>query len=139
LTISGPRTAGYAGGAQSGERMQRIMLRAKLHRVTVTQADLHYEGSCGIDQDLLDAADIKECEKIELYNVNNGERFSTYAIKGVRGSGEISLNGAAARRAHLGDLLIICTYAPMNEAEIETYVPKIVFVDEKNRITGLRK
>lgn len=79
--------------------MQRNMLRAKLHRATVTQADLDYEGSCGIDEDLLDAADMREYEKIELYNVNNGERFSTYIIKGKRGSGEISLNGAAARRA----------------------------------------
>ncbi|HEY6773314.1 MAG TPA: aspartate 1-decarboxylase [Oxalicibacterium sp.] len=119
--------------------MQRIMLRAKIHRVAVTQADLHYEGSCGIDEDLLEAADIKVNEKIELYNINNGERFSTYAIKGKRGSGEISLNGAAARRAHLGDLLIICTYGPMSDEEIETYVPKIVFVDENNRITGLKQ
>ena len=114
--------------------MQRIMLRAKLHRVTVTQADLNYEGSCGIDQDLLDAADMKEFEKIELYNVNNGERFSTYIIKGERGSGEISLNGAAARRAHLGDQLIICTYAPMTDEEIATYKPKVILVNEKNGI-----
>jgi aspartate 1-decarboxylase len=119
--------------------MQRIMLRAKIHRVKVTQADLHYEGSCGIDEDMLELADIRVGEKIELYNINNGERFSTYAIKGVRGSGEISLNGAAARRAHLGDLLIICTYGPMTDEEIETYVPKIVFVDDNNRITGLKK
>lgn len=119
--------------------MHRIMLRAKIHRATVTQCDLNYEGSCGIDEDLLDAADIRECEKIELYNVNNGERFSTYAIKGKRGTGEISLNGAAARLAHLGDLLIICTYAPMNEVEVTEYQPKIVFVDDKNRITGLKK
>jgi len=119
--------------------MQRVMLRSKIHRAAVTQADLHYEGSCGIDEDLLDAADIKEFEKIELYNVNNGARFSTYAIKGRRGSGEISLNGAAARCAHLGDLLIICTYAPMSELEVETYKPKVVFVDEKNRITGMKK
>jgi aspartate 1-decarboxylase len=119
--------------------MNRIMLRAKIHRATVTQCDLNYEGSCGIDEELLEAADIREFEKIELYNVNNGERFSTYAIKGKRGSGEISLNGAAARLAHLGDLLIICTYAPMTDAEIETYKQKIVFVDEKNRITGLKK
>ena len=115
------------------------MLRSKIHRVTVTQADLDYEGSCGIDEDLLDAADIKPYEKIELYNVNNGERFSTYAIKGQRGSGEISLNGAAARKAHLGDLLIICTYAPMTDEEIETYVPKVVFVDNKNQIKSLKK
>jgi aspartate 1-decarboxylase len=119
--------------------MQRIMLRAKIHRATVTQCDLNYEGSCGIDENLLEAADIREFEKIELYNVNNGERFSTYAIRGQRGTGEISLNGAAARRAQLGDLLIICTYAPMSGEEIETYKQKIVFVDDKNQITGLKK
>ncbi|HCE09305.1 MAG TPA: aspartate 1-decarboxylase [Oxalobacteraceae bacterium] len=118
--------------------MQRIMLRAKIHRATVTQCDLHYEGSCGIDENLLEAADIRECEKIELYNVNNGERFSTYAIPGKRGSGEISLNGAAARRAHLGDLLIICTYAPMDQAEVDSHQPRIVFVDDKNQITSLK-
>ncbi|MEC5217447.1 aspartate 1-decarboxylase [Actimicrobium sp. GrIS 1.19] len=119
--------------------MQRIMLRAKLHRVTVTQCDLNYEGSCGIDADLLDAADIRPFEKIELYNVNNGARFSTYAIVGQRGSGKISLNGAAARLAHLGDLLIICTYAPMNDTEVQQYVPKVVFVDAANHITSLKK
>jgi aspartate 1-decarboxylase len=119
--------------------MQRIMLRAKIHRATVTQCDLNYEGSCGIDQDLLEAADIREFEKIELYNINNGERFSTYAIVGKRGSGEISLNGAAARLAQLGDLLIICTYAPMSDAEVAEYQPKILFVNDKNRITGLKK
>ena len=119
--------------------MQRIMLRAKIHRATVTQCDLNYEGSCGIDQDLLEAADIREFEKVELYNINNGERFSTYAIVGKRGSGEISLNGAAARLAQLGDLLIICTYAPMSDAEVSEYQPKIVFVNDKNRITGLKK
>jgi aspartate 1-decarboxylase len=118
--------------------MQRIMLRAKIHRATVTECDLNYEGSCGIDEDLLEAANIREFEKIELYNVNNGERFSTYAIRGKRGSGEISLNGAAARRAHLGDLLIICTYAPMTDDEIRQYVPSIVFVDDRNRITSLK-
>ncbi|MEK0429039.1 MAG: aspartate 1-decarboxylase precursor protein [Pseudomonadota bacterium] len=119
--------------------MQRIMLRAKIHRASVTQCDLNYEGSCGIDEDLLEAADIREFEKIELYNINNGERFSTYAIRGKRGTGEISLNGAAARLAQLGDLLIICTYSPMNEEEVSSYKPKVVFVDEKNRITGLKK
>lgn len=118
--------------------MQRIMLRSKIHRVTVTQCDLTYEGSCGIDEDLLDAADIALFERIELYNVNNGERFSTYTIPGKRGSGEISLNGAAARRAHLGDLLIICTYGPMDESEIKSFQPKIVFVDENNKITGTK-
>ncbi|GJJ05421.1 aspartate 1-decarboxylase [Duganella rhizosphaerae] len=118
--------------------MQRVMLRSKLHRVTVTQADLNYEGSCGIDQDLLDAADIWVNEKIELYNVNNGERFATYAIPGLRGTGEISLNGAAARRAQLGDLLIICTYAPMSEEQAREYKPKVVFVDDKNKIKGMK-
>jgi len=119
--------------------MQRVMLRAKLHRVTVTQADLDYEGSCGIDEDLLDAADMKEFERIELYNVNNGERFSTYIIKAPRGSGEISLNGAAARRAHVGDHLIICTYAPMSESEVADYKPKVVLVDANNRVKEIRK
>jgi aspartate 1-decarboxylase len=119
--------------------MHRIMLRAKLHRVTVTQCDLNYEGSCSIDQNLLVAADIREFEKIELYNVNNGQRFSTYAILGERDSGVIGLNGAAARLAHTGDLLIICTYAPMDETQIAQYQPRIVFVDAQNRITGTRK
>lgn len=114
--------------------MQRIMLRAKIHRASVTQCDLNYEGSCGIDQDLLDAAGMRPYEKIELYNVNNGERFSTYIISGKRGSGEISLNGAAARCAQLGDLLIICTYGPMNEAEVDAHEPKVIIVDEQNRI-----
>lgn len=119
--------------------MQRVMLRAKLHRVTVTQADLHYEGSCGIDQDLLDAADMKEFERIELYNVNNGERFSTYIIPAPRGSGEISLNGAAARRAHLGDYLIICTYGSMSDEEAASYKPKVILVDDANHIKEIRK
>jgi aspartate 1-decarboxylase len=117
----------------------RVMLRAKLHRATVTEADLHYEGSCGIDEDLLDAADMREYEHIELYNVNNGERFATYAIKGPRGSGAISLNGAAARKAQVGDLLIICTYAPMTEAEALDHKPRVVLLGEGNRIQQIRK
>jgi aspartate 1-decarboxylase len=115
------------------------MLRSKLHRVTVTQADLHYEGSCGIDADLLEAADIWVNEKIELYNINNGERFATYAIEGLRGSGCISLNGAAARKAQLGDLLIICTYAPMSEEAARAHTPKLVFVDANNKITSTKQ
>ena len=114
--------------------MQRIMLRAKLHRVTVTEADLHYEGSCGIDEDLLDAAGMREFERIELYNVTNGERFDTYIIKAARGSGAISLNGAAARRAQVGDLMIICTYGPMSEEDSATHKPKVVLVDDANRV-----
>lgn len=119
--------------------MQRIMLRAKLHRATVTEADLTYEGSCGIDEDLLDAANMHEYERIELYNINNGERFSTYIIKAARGSGIISLNGAAARRAHVGDLLIICTYGPVAEDEVPTWKPKVVLVDDDNRVKEIRK
>jgi aspartate 1-decarboxylase len=124
---------------RSKETMQRNMLRAKLHRATVTEAILDYEGSCGIDEDLMDAADMKEFEYIELYNVNNGERFATYIIKAPRGTGTISLNGAAARRAHVGDLLIICTYAPMNEEEVASYKPKVVLLDERNGIKEIRK
>lgn len=113
--------------------MLRTFLQAKLHRVRVTQADLDYEGSCGIDEDLLDAAGLREFQYIELYNVSNGERFSTYIIKAPRGSGAISLNGAAARKAMVGDLLIICAYSVYSEAELERYEPVVVLVDEHNR------
>jgi aspartate 1-decarboxylase len=113
--------------------MLRTFLQAKLHRVRVTEADLDYEGSCGIDEDLLDAAGLREFQYIELYNVSNGERFSTYIIKAPRGSGKISLNGAAARRAMVGDLLIICAYSVYSEAELEQYRPVVVLVDEHNR------
>lgn len=109
------------------------MLQAKLHRVVVTHAVLDYEGSCGIDEDLLDASGLREFQHIDIYNVTNGERFSTYIIKARRGSGEISLNGAAARKAQLGDLLIICSYSTYSEAEVEQHVPKVVFVDQHNR------
>jgi len=98
--------------------MQRTMLKSKLHRVTVTQAELHYEGSCAIDEHLMDAADIREYQQIDLYNVTNGERFTTYAIRAERNSGTISVNGAAARKASAGDLLIICTYAAFSEIEL---------------------
>lgn len=120
--------------------MLRTMLQAKLHRVRVTQADLDYEGSCGIDEALLEASGLRENQYIELYNVNNGERFSTYIIKAPRGSGAISLNGAAARRAMVGDLLIICAYSQYSEAEIEQHQPIVVLVDENNqpRVKPLR-
>lgn len=114
--------------------MQRTMLKSKLHRVTVTHAELHYEGSCAIDQNLLDAADIKEYQAIDLYNVTNGERFSTYAISAERGSGIISVNGAAARKAAAGDLLIIASYANYSEAELLNFAPALVYVDALNRI-----
>jgi len=115
--------------------MQRTMLKSKLHRVTVTQSELHYEGSCAIDEDLLDAADICEYQQIEIWNVDNGERFTTYAIKAERGSGTISVNGAAARKAAPGDLLIIATFATYNEIELAKFAPDLVYVDAKNRIT----
>jgi aspartate 1-decarboxylase len=115
--------------------MQRMMLKSKLHRVTVTQAELHYEGSCAIDEDLLDAADIKEYQQIEMWNVTNGERFTTYAIRAERGSGTISVNGAAARKAAPGDLMIIATFAMYNEIELAKYEPDLVYVDAQNRIT----
>jgi aspartate 1-decarboxylase len=115
--------------------MQRTMLKSKLHRVTVTQAELHYEGSCAIDEHLMDAADIKEYQQIEIYNVTNGERFSTYAIRAERTSGTISVNGAAARKAAPGDLLIICTYAAFSEIELAKHEPDLVYVDAKNRVT----
>jgi aspartate 1-decarboxylase len=109
------------------------MLQAKLHRVRVTEADLHYEGSCGIDRALLDASGMKPFQYIELYNISNGERFSTYVIEAPRGSGVISLNGAAARKAMVGDLLIICAYSQYSEAELATHTPVVVLVDENNR------
>jgi aspartate 1-decarboxylase len=113
--------------------VNRKMLQAKLHRARVTQACLDYEGSCGIDEDLLDASGILPNQYIEIYNVSNGERFCTYAIKGRRGSGEISLNGAAARKAAIGDVMIICAYSSYSEAELATYEPVVVLIDEHNR------
>ena len=113
--------------------MTRIMLRAKLHRATVTEADLHYEGSCGIDRALLDASGIRPNQYIEIYNIANGERFTTYVIEAPRGSGTISLNGAAARKAMVGDLLIICTYSQYSDAELAEHRPVVVLVDENNQ------
>lgn len=118
--------------------MQRIMLKAKLHRVHVTHAELHYEGSCAIDDDLLDAADIREYQQIDIYNVTNGERFTTYAIRAQRGSGVISVNGAAAHKANPGDILIIATYAMYTELELQKFHPSLVYVDEHNRIVAQR-
>ena len=110
------------------------MLQAKLHRVTVTQSELGYEGSCAIDEDLLDAAGILEYQQIDIYNVNNGDRFTTYAIRGQRGSGMISVNGAAARKAQVGDILIIAAYATLGETELESFQPRLIYVDGQNRI-----
>jgi aspartate 1-decarboxylase len=116
--------------------MLRTMLQAKLHRVRVTEADLHYEGSCGIDRGLLDAAGILPNQYIEIYNIANGERFTTYVIEAPRGSGTISLNGAAARKAVVGDLLIICAYGQYSEAEVAAHRPVVVLADENNQPRG---
>jgi len=110
------------------------MLKSKLHRVTATQVELHYEGSCAIDEDLLDAANILEFERIDIWNINNGERFTTYAICGERASGIISVNGSAARRAAPGDLLIIASFALYDEAELARHAPALIYVDASNRI-----
>jgi len=118
--------------------MQRIMLKAKLHRVHVTLSELHYEGSCAIDDDLLDASDIREYQQIDIYNVTNGERFTTYAIRAQRGSGVISVNGAAAHKASPGDIIIIASYAMYSELELQRYHPQLVYVDEHNRIIAQR-
>ena len=114
------------------------MLKAKLHLATVTQAELWYDGSCAIDSDLLDLAGLREFEQIDIYNVNNGERFTTYAIRAQRNSGIISVNGAAARKAAPGDILIIATYATYNELELEKFAPELVYVDAFNRIVNRR-
>ena len=118
--------------------MQRTMLKSKLHRVRVTHSELHYEGSCAIDEVLLDAADIREYQQIDIYNVTNGERFTTYAIRAQRGSGVISVNGAAAHKASTGDILIITTYAMYSELELQKFHPQLVYVDERNRIIAQR-
>lgn len=118
--------------------MFRTLLKSKIHRVAVTQCELHYEGSCAIDEDLLDAANLVENEQVHIWNINNGERFITYAIRGERGSGMISVNGSAARRASVGDLLIIAAFAQVHEDQVKTHEPQLVFVDENNRQTGLR-
>jgi aspartate 1-decarboxylase len=118
--------------------MQRTMLKSKLHRVHVTHSELHYEGSCAIDENLLEAANISEYEQIHLYNVTNGERFSTYAILAERGSGIISVNGAAAHKAAPGDIMIIASYANYNELELQKFSPQLVYVDNNNRIQSQR-
>ena len=118
--------------------MQRTMLQAKLHRVRVTRSELHYEGSCAIDDALLDAAGLREYQQIDLYNVTNGERFTTYAIRAQRNSGTISVNGAAAHKASPGDIIIIAAYANYSELELQRYHPKLVYVDEMNRIIDQR-
>ena len=116
--------------------MLRTMLTSKIHRATVTQADLHYVGSVTVDQDLMDAADLLAGEQVAIVDVTNGARLETYVISGPRGSGVIGINGAAARLVHPGDLVILIAYGVMDDAEARDYVPRVVFVDSENRVVG---
>jgi aspartate 1-decarboxylase len=116
--------------------MFRTMLKSKLHRATVTQADLHYVGSVTIDADLMDAADLLEGEQVAIVDIDNGARLETYVIAGPRGSGVIGINGAAARLVHEGDLVIIISYCTVTDAEARQLAPKVVFVDADNRIVA---
>ena len=114
--------------------MFRTLLKSKIHRAAVTHCELNYEGSCAIDEDLLDAANIADNEQVHIWNINNGERFITYAIRAERGSRIISVNGSAARRAAVGDLVIIATFAQVAEAQVAGFTPQLVFVNPDNRI-----
>lgn len=118
--------------------MHLTMLKCKLHQARVTHTELDYEGSCAIDADLLDASGILEYEQIHIYNIANGERFSTYAIRGEAGSGMISMNGAAAHKVNCGDRIIICAYGLVDDKEVADYQPTLVYCDENNRITHRR-
>jgi aspartate 1-decarboxylase len=114
--------------------MQTTLLKAKLHRARVTHSELEYEGSCAIDGFLLDQAGIREYEQIQIYNVNNGARFITYAIRAQEGSGIVSINGAAARHAAVNDIIIICAYAILNQVELMNFQPTLIYVNEFNKI-----
>ena len=118
--------------------MYKTMLQTKLHRARVTHAELEYEGSCAIDGNLLDTAGIGEYQQIEIYNITNGERFTTYAIRAEAGSGIVSVNGAAAHKASPGDIIIIAAYVQLDQRELATYKPRLVYLDEQNRITHTR-
>jgi len=117
--------------------MFRTMFKSKIHRATVTQADLHYVGSLTVDRDLLDAADLLPGEQVQVVDIDNGARLETYLIEGERGSGVIGINGAAARLVQPGDLVIIISYAAMSDAEARAFVPKVVHVDRTNSIIAL--
>lgn len=116
--------------------MKRTLLKSKIHRATVTDANLLYQGSVSIDPVLMEAADLVHYERVEIYNCTNGERFATYAIPGIPGSGEIVINGAAAHKAGKGDVVILATYADYEDADCRSHQPSLVFVDEKNRIVA---
>jgi aspartate 1-decarboxylase len=114
--------------------MNRTMLKSKIHRCRITDSDLHYVGSITVDEDLLEAADIREHEQVHVVDVDNGARFETYTIAGRRGSGEIKVNGAAARLVHTGDTVIVISYASYSDAELASYEPRVVHVDADNSI-----
>jgi aspartate 1-decarboxylase len=116
--------------------MLRTMMKSKIHRATVTQADLHYVGSVTVDEDLLEAADLLPGELVHIVDVTNGARLETYTIKGERGSGVIGINGAAARLVHPGDIVILIAYAQLETAEARSFEPSVVFVDAENRVVG---
>jgi aspartate 1-decarboxylase len=117
--------------------MQRVMLKSKIHRATVSDCDLHYVGSITIDPDLLEAADILEHEQVHVLDIDNGARFETYTIAGARGSGEVTVNGAAARLVHSGDKVIVVSYAEYEAAELDSYEPRVVHVDAQNAIVKI--
>lgn len=119
--------------------MERVMLKSKIHRATVTDADLNYEGSISVDGELLKAANIVSYEQVHIYNVSNGNRFTTYAIKAPKGSGKICLNGAAARMVSKGDIIIIATYVNVEDKECKNFKPVCVYVDSGNRIKNISK
>ncbi|WP_456463795.1 aspartate 1-decarboxylase [Persephonella sp.] len=114
--------------------MRRTVLKSKIHRITITGADLHYEGSLTLDESVMEAADLVPFEKVEVFNINNGNRFSTYVIPGAKYSGECILNGAAARLGHAGDLIIIVSYADLEDSELKDFKVKLVYMDEDNSI-----
>jgi len=118
--------------------MQRVLLKSKIHRATVTQADVHYEGSLTLDADLLAAADIVAFEEVHVWNITRGTRFRTYAMTGAKGSGVVCANGAAALLVEPGDLIIVATFAHLNESELGGFLPKLVFVDGANRIKSIQ-
>lgn len=118
--------------------MLRTLLKSKIHRATVTHCELHYEGSCAIDEDLLEAANLAENEQVHIWNINNGERFITYAIRAERGSRIISVNGSAARRAAVGDLVIIAAFGQVPDEQVSGFKPQLVFVTPDNRIQETR-
>ena len=118
--------------------MRRTLLKSKIHRARVTHSERDYEGSIAVDSQLLELADVREYERVEVYNVTNGERFATYAILAEAGSGIVSVNGAAAHKASPGDIVIVCTYCDLEEKELSAFRPRLVYVDDGNRVTHTR-